>query len=896
MSELPSLLFCQRLLLAVLAGSTAVRDAVFGVALLVLVLLVPRTNSVRRALTTCLFFLVGLGVTFLALPEAPDCPSWASVPRKSVLAEGRVASMTGLPGGRVRLLLENVSPLENIPPLPESVEAGVRKALARTVTPDISGGRKGYPGAVVEDEHSPVPGLVSLTLHARDLAGVPRPVAGAKLRGLMRIFPTVGSVNPGTSDLGRYWADRNVWHNARMNRTADGPLYLAFEPGEGAAYRAACLRERWRSALVSALFGDGKSGGEPAVVSSSDGTGSSSAAGESSLYPQGKAMLPALIFGDRSLLSPETVELFNRAGLVHSLALSGQHLALAAMAGALFVFLLSLFFRSIFLSVPRRMLAVSAGLPFALAYLFLGGAPFSLIRAACMMLAAAVFLCLRRRTAPLDALFAACVLLFIGWPLVAFDLSAQLSVLAVAGILLSMPLVSALRHRFPPADRGLPAGTAPFRRAAFACVRWTGTMLILSLAAQMAVLPVLIHVFGTVSLNVWMNLIWLPPLTFITLPAAAIGMLFLATCGPQPFSDMLFAVAAWPADIMLTMLKALAEGGALPLLQCFRPMPLSALGYGAAFVGMLILLGAKLNGRSAGTAARRLLVAGILLMPAGQLPVWLDDWQAARERKVSLTMFDVGQGQSVLLTYPGGRVLVDGGGSASEFFDCGRSLLAPALTYGRLPRLDAVIVSHTDMDHARGLRWILEHFRVGRLYWSELSARDDSADGRALREIAGRRGIPATVLARGDVLTLAQGIRLEIVWPEASLLRKNAKVSSNDASLAFRLMRDDRALALLCGDMTAPALRRLAESGQNLRADLLVLPHHGAASSFQRTFYDAVSPRAAMASAASFNRYGFPSRKVREEMRRRLIPVYSTTNRGAMTVSWQGEEARMRLP
>lgn len=891
-SELPSLLFRQRLLLAVLAGSVSSRDAVLGVAFFVLVLIVPRSSGIRRVLLSLLFFLIGLGVTVLASPKAPDCPSWASVPRKSVLAEGRVSSVTGLPGGRVRVLLEEVSPLRELPPLPTEKGEAVRKALARRVLPDISGGRKGYPGAVVEDEVSPVPGLVSLMLHPKDLEGIRRPVTGDTLRALMRLYPAVGSVNPGTSDLGRYWADRGVWHNARLNRNEDGPFFLETLPGQGLAYRAACLREKWRDALILALAGTKN----PGETSREESDHRPSAGREESDFTQGKAMLPALMFGDRSFLSSETVDLFNRAGLVHSLALSGQHLALAAMAGTLFVFLLSLSFRSMFLIVPRRMFAVSAGLPFALAYLFLGGAPFSLIRAACMMLAAAVFLCLRRSTAPLDALFAACLLLFIGWPLAVFDLSAQLSVLAVAGILLSMPLVSALRNRFPPSRMGDGGAVSPVRRAAFACIRWAGTMLILSLAAQLAVMPVLVHVFGAVSLNVWMNLLWLPLLTFITLPCAAFGLLLLTIFGPQLCSDMLFTAAAWPADAVLALLHTLAEGGALPLVQCFRPMPLSGLGCGAVFVGLMLVLAAKLNGHAAGTAARRLLAAGLLFMPLGQIPVWLDDWRAARNGEVSLTMFDVGQGQAVLLTYPGGRVLVDGGGSASEFFDCGRSLLAPALTYGRLPRLDAVIVSHTDMDHARGLRWILEHFEVGRLCWSPVSAQSDSADGRALREIAARRGIPETVLVRGDVLELAPGISLDILWPDESLLRKQGKISSNEASLAFRLMRNGESLALLCGDMTAPALNRLAADGRNLRSRLLALPHHGAASSFQRKFYDAVSPEAVMASAASFNHYGFPSRKVRDEMRRRMIPLYSTTNRGAVTVTWSGDDAVMRLP
>ena len=518
--ELSSLLFRQRLLLAVLAGSVSLRDAVLGVALFALVIIVPRFAGARRALTAAVFFLLGLGLTFLASPSAPDCPSWASVPRKSVLVEGRVASVTGLPGGRVRVLLEEVRPMEGMPQLAEETKAQVRKALDRKIGPEFSGGRKGYPGRIVEDDASPVPGLVSLTLQKRDMAHAGRPVAGETLRALMRLYPTVGSVNPGVSDLGRYWADRDVWHNARLNRTADGPLYLELAEGEGLAYRAQLLRESWRKALSAELF-DESAGGN-----SGGGRASDSRAEE--VLPQGRAMLPALLFGDRSFLSPHTVDLFNRAGLVHSLALSGQHLALAAMAGAALIFLASRAFRGLFLVMPRRVLVVSAGVPFALAYLFLGGAPFSLIRAACMMLAGSVYLCLRRSTAPLDALFAACLLLFLGWPLAAFDLSAQLSVLAVAGILLSMPLVSALRRRFPPARRPGGDSRSRFRRAMHAAIRWSGTMLILSLAAQLAVLPVIVSVFGATSVQVWMNLIWLPPLTFVTLPAAALGMLLLA--------------------------------------------------------------------------------------------------------------------------------------------------------------------------------------------------------------------------------------------------------------------------------------------------------------------------------------------------------------------------------
>ena len=76
-SELPSLLFRQRLILAVLAGAVALRDAVLGTAFFLLLLAVSGKSDIRRTALSGLFFLLGLGITFLASPKAPDCPSWA---------------------------------------------------------------------------------------------------------------------------------------------------------------------------------------------------------------------------------------------------------------------------------------------------------------------------------------------------------------------------------------------------------------------------------------------------------------------------------------------------------------------------------------------------------------------------------------------------------------------------------------------------------------------------------------------------------------------------------------------------------------------------------------------------------------------------------------------------
>ena len=844
----PPLLFWQILVLAALAGGCVLRNPALGLTGF-LACCFLRSLSLRSFLVLVLAFLSGICLMFTALPREPEMPPWASRPRTPVLLEGTVLSSSGLPGGRMRVLLESVQRLEHADGLPY--------------------------GEVL-------PGLVSLTLDKNLLDTVGIPVAGQKLAGMMRLYPSGGNSNFGVQGIDRYWADRGVWRSARIKRDRYGPEFLVLRESKGLFYEVNRLRWRWRDNLYKAL-----SLPEAEKTQDKESLSGFWRVPENTDMSQGKAMLVALLFGDRSGLSPRTIDLFTRAGLVHSLALSGQHLALASMAGVAFVLMLSLLSRRLFLVVPRRMLMVAAGIPFAIGYLFLGGAPLSIIRAALMMIAAAVFLCRRRAFTSLDVLFAAVLLLFLGRPLSLFDLSAQLSVLAVAGILLAVPVTVRIYRFF-----STPENSPFWIRSGYFAIRWLSVTLIISFTAQAAVLPILATVFGAVGPCFWLNAVWLPPMTFITLPCAALGLLFLLLGFPF-LADILLSVAAWPADRMLEILEFLDGYGCIPFVQCLRPSSITSLGYVVALVVVLYALG-SLQGKRLRFGVRWL-IAGVFLMFCGQAPALVDKLSASVENRVELSVLDVGQGQAVLITYPGGRMLVDGGGSSSPFFDYGRSIVAPALTDRCLPRLDAVIVSHNDIDHIRGLHWILAHFDVGTLYWSKVSAqRANKGDALKLHEIAEARGIPERIVKAGDVIPLASDVFVEVLAPEDMETAPSEKqLSDNDASLVLRLVREDHGLAVLCGDMSSSRLRRLAVSGRELHAEVIVLSHHGAASGFQKRFYDAVHPEIAVASAGSFNHYGFPSTKVREEMLRRAVPLLSTSTSGGIVISW-GKDGRHR--
>jgi len=231
-SSLPSLLFRQMLILALIAGACTVRSPAVGVGLLVMLVLVPERGSrarfLRRTLTLMAVFLLGFALVHQCQTAVPDKPSWAAVPRQALLVEGEVESVTGLPGGRVRLLLGSVRQAE-IPHDLDSEHAGkLRKALRPPRFASSESGVKSYAGGMFFDNAAELPGLVAMTLDARQTARQGRPFAGQNIQAVVRLFPSGGSRNAMENGAEAYWAAREVWHHARLVRQKGEALHLRF--------------------------------------------------------------------------------------------------------------------------------------------------------------------------------------------------------------------------------------------------------------------------------------------------------------------------------------------------------------------------------------------------------------------------------------------------------------------------------------------------------------------------------------------------------------------------------------------------------------------------------------------------------------------------------------------
>jgi len=662
------------------------------------------------------------------------------------------------------------------------------------------------------------------------------PPPGSLVQVSLRLRPMRGMANENVWDYEGWWAGRGVRYKAWSTGMQGGP-----EIGEGRGPWWWRWRQDVRGRVLMLL--------RPAES-------------------QARAIVFALLFGERGWLQLETRQLFRDGGVAHSLALSGLHVGMAVLLGFLLARALGWPAPRLYDRLPRQKLGAVFGASLALAYIWLGGWSPSLVRAGLMFFFWGL-LYLRGRENPLmDGLFMALAVILVLSPGMLFDLRLQLSAVAVAGIACLLEFAS-------PTRLGL-------SRASW----WLLMLLATSLAAQLAVLPLVSWNFGRVAAGLWLNALWLPVLGFVVLPAGLIGLLAsLLSQWPHfdALAQALFSLAAWPAGVFLELLRWLQGHELLMSLRVFRAGWPGQAGYWLALLLLVLLLRRRRQTGVASPAARHAALVSLALVLLA-LP-GLRAGLSSLGQGVGLRMLDVGQGQSLLLELPRGRrLLLDGGGFPFGSFDVGEAIVAPALTANRPPMLDWVVLSHADSDHSKGLLALLAQFTVGRF---ASSGRLAGEGGRELVRVLDREpGLARETWQAGRRVDLGDGLILEVLHPAPDFHGG----SDNEDSLALRLVWQGRGLALMPGDLQDKGLEAMLHA-PSLRAQVLVLPHHGGWSGAEERLLAACAPRLALASAGYLNRYGFPHEKTLAAARSLGVPVLDTASFGGISLRWDGPEA-----
>ncbi len=560
-----------------------------------------------------------------------------------------------------------------------------------------------------------------------------------------------------------------------------------------------------------------------------------------------------LLLGDKSGIDDDFRSRITALGVGHILAVSGLHvgyvlLVLMSLAGLVPI------------RRENRVLIVGAGL---LGYVFLTGAPPSVVRASIMAFLYAWGRSLERRPGVWNLLGAAAIISLLINPRSLFTASFQLSFAAVAGILHIYP-------RLRTWIGGTQAGEWIYR---WRPLRYTLDLFLVGLGAQVGILPVTLAVFHTTSLYVLLANLVVIPLAGLAVIGELVALLAAVVWEGL---GAVFANAVW---LSLTLMQ-----GAVNLLSRL-PHPQLVVGHpgSAALVALVAGIIVFPYLFQPGRPRYRLRLSAAVLAVANLLV-----WQSALAgRCLQVTVLDVGQGDAIHLALPDGRhVLVDAG-MRNPRFDQGERVVAPYLRGRGVSSLDAAVISHPQADHMGGLLYLLEHVRVGEI-WDTPNRHSSRLYGR-LKGIADSLGVPIRCLTAGQVLQLGT-VDVFVLSPDSLQLAIVRDV--NDASLVLKVRYGGTSM-LFMGDAGRMAELHLLAYGDFLQADWLKVGHHGSRTASTTAFLKACRPAGVVVSVGEGNVYRHPSEEVMARLHEATRVVHRTDRDGALVLRSDGKKWRV---
>jgi len=546
------------------------------------------------------------------------------------------------------------------------------------------------------------------------------------------------------------------------------------------------------------------------------------------------ALVPALVVGDTSHVPPAISDDFRATGLTHLMAVSGANLAI------LLSFLSAVARRC---GVRGRWLTVVSVVGVAVFIALCHSEP-SVLRAAAMGLVSLV--AVGRGAGASSGLPGMCLAVMgLCWidPWMSRSMGFILSVLACMGIILWGRRWAEVLRRWLPG--------------------WVAEAMAIPLAAQVATQPVICYLSGAVSVaGLIANVAagpWVAPATVVGLVAALVS----------PVSSMVASwagyVAGWCAEPILLVGHWLAS---LP--GASHPWPATVVGLGVVVLACLVaawIMPWILGKAWIVLTATAVLVATMLVAPFQ--PGWPGQWRIAA--------CDVGQGDAVV---------VHAGTGSAVMFDVGpeNSSVVSCLTGLGVKEIPLVVLSHFHADHAGAFSEVAASFSIG-----SLLVPSGGGDGTAVLQLARDRGIPVSI-GRTGLHAQVGDLQITVVsaWQSDAPESSNGEESSgeNDQSLIVRV--DSPEMSLLdTGDVEVLGQQAALKDPEDLKVDVLKVPHHGSARQ-DPDFLEATHAAIALISVGANNSYGHPADKTVKELVNDGMEVVRTDEHGSIALSHEG--------
>ncbi|WP_379966108.1 DNA internalization-related competence protein ComEC/Rec2 [Ectobacillus sp. sgz5001026] len=555
----------------------------------------------------------------------------------------------------------------------------------------------------------------------------------------------------------------------------------------------------------------------------------------------------ALLYGDRQQLSGDIEDLYQQMGLIHLLAISGSHISLLVVM-CLFVMLR--------VGLTRETATVILVIIVPL-YMFMTGASASVVRASVMAVFVLVCVLFSRRLRGMDALSLTAITMMMWNPYIVFDIGFQFSFLATAVLLLSSKVIL----------------SGQMLKGA-----WN-----LALAAQLASIPITLYHFGRLSpYSLFLNLIFVPYLSFVILPLSLLTLVV----------SFLFP--------SLTILSSLLSGCITfsnELLKWCNNLPFLQVTFGQSSATMTLLYSVSIlclflvwEGKM-GKSFRILSVVCFVLIGTIQYtsPYWNPNG--------SITFIDVGQGEAILIRLPYNKAtyLIDTGGAIAfpqeewqkrkRTYSVGESIVLPYLYQHGVKKIDKLILTHADVDHAGAANEVLKGIAVGEVIVSR--KKTISPLEEEIIQNAKNRKASIQIVKSGDSWQEGSSATFTVLSPLGDETKDN-----NQSIVLYTKLGGLK--WLFTGDLEEDGEKQIMDRYPDLRVDVLKVGHHGSKSSTSEAFLQMLKPTTTVISVGKKNRYGHPHTEVIDRLKYHNVSIWRTDEGGAITFTFIGERGTFR--
>jgi DNA internalization competence protein ComEC/Rec2-like protein len=540
---------------------------------------------------------------------------------------------------------------------------------------------------------------------------------------------------------------------------------------------------------------------------------------------ENKNLLIAMILGDTEDLSEELKTDFLNSNLYHILSVSGGQVSNIIIG-------ITILFR--LLKIHKKIMDVLC-IVILIEFMFLTGLTPSIIRACIMCIISLISGLIIRRYDIANSLGISLLIILINNPFAINSLSVLLSYFGFLGIIVLGSFTIKEVNKVIKNN----------------ILRYILNIVISSVAAQIFIFPIILYIFGTISLTfIFSNLLIIPLSTVITI----IG-LFIMICPLQ-----IFGFVEPLIELTINIVGFFSNIG-ISKIYCIIPNIKEIITYYVMSLYLYYMLRRDYIYKIKHFFRKyKKIIVIILLLSIGTSYIYKNI-----QKDLYINFIDVGQGDSTLITTQfNKKILIDGGGSEfGSTFDVGEKTLLPYLLKKKIHKLDYVIISHFDSDHVGGILTILEELNVKQVLIPKQV--EYSENYNKFLNIIKKRNIKVKIVGEGNTINIDKDTYLDILWPEEKQITDNVL---NNNSLIVRLCYKNFKM-LFTGDIEEIAEQKLLqkyEKTEKLTADILKVAHHGSKSSSIAEFLEKVNPRIALIGVGKNNKFGHPNAGVLDRL------------------------------